>query len=284
MPEGDTVWLAGRRLDDALSGRVLTGSDFRVPRYATVDLAGRTVRDVVSRGKHLLTRIGDDLTLHTHFRMDGSWHLYRHGDPWRGGAGHQIRVVLENAEWQAVGYRLPVVDLVPRSEEETLVGHLGPDLLGPDWDLEEAVRRTARAPEVELGTALLDQRNLAGIGNLYKAEVCFLAGVSPWRPVGEVADLPALLARAQRLLELNKSTWHQSTTGDRRRGHDHWVFERDGKPCRRCGTRILMADQGEAPYARITYWCPHCQPGPAPQPVHRRDRPPPPLGRNRYSP
>ena len=117
MPEGDTVWLAARRLDDALAGRVLRRTDFRVPSLATVDLAGLEVREVVSRGKHLLTRVGDDLTLHTHFRMDGTWHLYRHGDRWHGGQQWQVRVLLVNDEWQAVGYRLPVVELLPRDRE-----------------------------------------------------------------------------------------------------------------------------------------------------------------------
>ena len=203
MPEGDTVWLAARRMHDALAGRALTRTDFRVPQLATVDLAGQTVQEVVSRGKHLLTRIGADLTLHTHFKMDGSWHLYRPGERWRGGPGHQVRVLLENSEWQAVGFRLPVVELLKRSEEGDAVGHLGPDLLGPDWDPEEAVRRLLAAPDRPIGEALLDQRNLAGIGNLYKAEVLFLQGVSPWTPVGRVGDLPRLVepgpaaARAQ---------------------------------------------------------------------------------------
>src|SRR4051794_23687077 len=117
VPEGDTVWLAGRRLHDALAGRPLTRSDFRIPQLATADLTGRSVTEVVSRGKHLLTRIDDDLTLHTHFRMDGTWHLYRPGTRWQGGPDWQVRVVLENADWQAVGYRLPVVELLARADE-----------------------------------------------------------------------------------------------------------------------------------------------------------------------
>ena len=288
MPEGDTVWLAGRRLHDALAGRVLTRSDFRVPQLATVDLSGRTVTEVVSRGKHLLTRVGDDLTLHTHFRMDGAWHLYRPGDRWRGGPDWQVRLLLETAEWQAVGYRLPVVELLPRDREVGAVGHLGPDLLGPDWDAHEAVRRLAAQPDREIGQALLDQRNLAGIGNLYKAELCFLAGVSPWTPVRDV-DLPAVVDRARRLLELNKDHVWQTTTGDSRRGRDHWVYERQGRPCRRCGRQVVSADQGEPPYQRVAYWCPHCQPGPAPEPArpaqaHRAARPNRPAGRTRYRP
>ena len=288
MPEGDTVWLAGRRLDDALGGEVLRGSDFRVPQLATADLSGRTVREVLSRGKHLLTRIDDDLTLHTHFRMDGSWHLYRPGDRWRGGPDWQVRVVLSTASWQAVGYRLPVVELLARDREVDAVGHLGPDLLGPDWDLDEAVRRLAADPGREVGQALLDQRNLAGIGNLYKAEVCFLSGVSPWTPVGRIdrVDLAAAVERAQRLLAANKDHPWQSTTGERGRGRDHWVFERAGRPCRRCGTPVASAEQGDPPYQRITYWCPRCQPGPAPDPPTggRGGRAPRTSGRTRYRP
>ena len=283
MPEGDTVWLAAQRMHEALAGRVLTRSDFRVPQLATVDLSGREVLEVVPRGKHLLTRVEGGLTLHTHFRMDGSWHLYRPGDAWKGGADWQVRVVLENAEWQAVGYRLPVVDLLPTASEDQKVGHLGPDVLADDWDLEEALRRLRAEPSHEVGMALLDQRNLAGLGNLYRCEVLFVRGITPWTTVGDVADLPALVEKGRRLLLANRGRWEQSTTGSLRYGEDHWVFERSGRPCRRCGTRIATAEQGQAPYARLTYWCPRCQLGPAPAtraPV-RKDRP---LGRTSYRP
>ena len=269
MPEGDTVWLAGRRMHEALAGRTLTRTDFRVPQLATADLAGHTVVEVVSRGKHLLTRIGEGWSLHTHFRMDGSWHLYRPGDRWRGGPQWQVRVLLETSEWQAVGYRLPVVELLPRDREVDAVGHLGPDLLGSDWDPAEARRRLIGDPARELGQALLDQRNLAGIGNLYKAEVCFLAGVTPWTPVGEVLELADVVDRSKRLLEANRDDPAQVTTGDRRRGRQHWVFERSGKPCLRCGTRVAGAKQGDPPYQRLAYWCPRCQAGPAPEPGYR---------------
>lgn len=244
-----------------LAGRQLTTSDFRVPALATTDLTGRCVLEVVARGKHMLTRIEGGLTLHTHFRMEGSWRQFPAGQPWHGGQLWQVRVVLANDQWQAVGYRLPVVDLVPTAQEDDLVGHLGPDLLGQDWDLGEAVRRISDAPTTTIGEALLDQRNLAGIGNLYKAETLFLRGVHPWTPVGEVTDLPALVALAQRLMLANRDRWDQVTTGDLRRGRQHWVFERHREACRRCGSQIRRADQGEDPLtARVSYWCPACQP------------------------
>ena len=262
MPEGDTVWLAASRMHEAFAGRVLTTTDFRVPHLATADLTGRSVVDVVSRGKHMLTRVDDGTTLHTHFRMDGTWRLHRPGQRWSGGAAYQVRLVLANAECVAIGYRMPVVDLLPTAEEHTVVGHLGPDLLGPDWDPDEAVRRIAARPDREIGPALLDQRNLAGIGNLYKAEVLYLRGVDPWTPVAEVPDLGALVVLAQRLLEANKTRWTQATTGDLRPGRTAYVFERAGQPCRRCATPIRRADQMEPEQptmARITYWCPRCQ-------------------------
>src|SRR4051812_3062491 len=205
-------------MNDALAGRVLTRTDFRVPQLAAADLRGRTVTQVVARGKHLLTRLDDGSTLHTHFRMDGTWHLYRPGERWRGGPAWQARVVLENAEWQAVGYRLPVVELLGPGGGGQSVGHPGPDPLGPGWDGDEALRRLLEQPAREIGQALLDQRNLAGIGNLYKAEALFLHGTSPWTPVGQVRELPALVERARVLMERNKSHPQQSTTGDIRRG------------------------------------------------------------------
>jgi len=267
MPEGDTVWLAARRLHDALAGRLLTHTDFRTPSLATADLSGETIVEVVSRGKHLLMRTDAGRTLHTHFRMDGAWHLYRPGARWSGGPSWQVRAVLTNADWQAVGYRLPVVELLPTDAEESVVGHLGPDLLGPDWDAMRAAARLRARPEREIGPALLDQRNLAGIGNLYKTETLYLSGVTPWTPVGDVPDLDAVIKRAHRLLHANKEHWHQTTTGTVRRGDERWVFERPGRPCRRCGTTIAAAMQAEPDqptYARISYWCPRCQRGPAP--------------------
>ncbi len=282
MPEGDTVWLAAQRLHGALAGQVLLRTDFRVPALAEVDLSGRRALAVLPHGKHLLTRFEGGLTLHTHFRMDGSWHLYRPGDRWTGGPEWQVRAVLETASWQAVGYRLPVVELV--ADESEAVGHLGPDVLADDWDAGEAVRRLLAEPDRDIGLALLDQRNLAGLGNLYRCEVLFLQGLTPWVRVADVPDLPALVDKGRRLLLANRGRWEQSTTGSLRYGEMHWVFERSGRPCRRCGTRIAAAEQGVAPFARLTYWCPRCQLGPAPAPKpppSRKDRP---LGRTTYKP
>lgn len=264
MPEGDTVYYAAARLHAALAGRVLTLADLRVPAHATADLTGREVVGVAARGKHLLARIEGGLTLHTHLRMDGAWRIYPAGARWTGGAGWQIRAVLGNSENTAVGYRLPVVDLLRTEQEAEVVGHLGPDLLGADWDQPEAVRRLSADPGRAIGEALLDQRNLAGIGNVYANELCFLAGVTLWTPVGALA--PAALDRiaglAHRLLTLNKARHGQVTTGDTRPDRRHWVYERARQPCRRCGTRILAAEHGDRPRQRVAYWCPRCQQGP----------------------
>lgn len=260
MPEGDTVWLVARRLDDALSGGVLARAELRVPRFATADLVGREVLATVPRGKHLLTRLSGGLTLHTHLRMDGMWHLYRPEERWRGGPDHVIRAVLATADRVAVGYRLGEVDLVATDDEAQVVGHLGPDLLDPDADLDEALRRLRAEPEREIGVALLDQRAVAGIGTIYRSETLFVHRVSPFTPVGEVEDLGAVLATARRLLDANKARASQATTGDPRRGHEHWVVGRRGRPCRRCGTPIRTATQGPPPYDRLTTWCPTCQP------------------------
>ncbi|MCV2488425.1 DNA glycosylase [Geodermatophilus sp. YIM 151500] len=259
MPEGDTVWLAAKRMHTALAGATLRRGELRVPQLAAVDLAGATVREVVPRGKHMLTRFTDGRTLRTHYRMDGSWHIYRHGTRWRGGPAFAVRAVLATDEWECVGYRLHDVALVPTSEEDRLVGHLGPDVLGPDWDLDEALRRLRATPDEQIGVALLDQRNLAGIGNLYKVESLFLCGVHPWTRVADVADLAALVDRARTLMLVNRDRPEQSTTGDLRRGSDHWVAGRKGRPCRRCGTPILLGDQGPDLQERVTWWCPRCQ-------------------------
>lgn len=262
MPEGDTVWRTARALDRALAGHPLTETDFRVPALATVDLTGGLVRQTVSRGKHLLTHIDRDhlsWTLHTHLKMEGSWQVYGEGQRWRRPA-HQARAVLGVPGRVAVGFSLGIVELLPRSEEHRVVGHLGPDLLGVDWDEEEAVRRLLTGPERPVREALLDQSNLAGIGNMYAAELCFLQGLHPDRPVGDVPDLLRLVRRAHLVLEANKDRPVQATTGDLREGRRVWVYRRERQPCRRCGTPVLVALRGEPGRERAAYWCPQCQP------------------------
>ncbi|MFB6675777.1 Fpg/Nei family DNA glycosylase [Streptomyces sp. NPDC056390] len=275
MPEGDTVLQTARRLHTALAGQVLIRSDLRVPRFATADLTGRTVLDVTPRGKHLLTRIEGGLTLHSHLRMDGSWKVYAPGERWTGGPGHQIRAVLGNATRTAVGYRLPVLELLRTADENKVVGHLGPDLLGPDWDAATALRNLLRDPARPLGEALLDQRNLAGIGNVYKSELCFLLQVTPWLPVGDLPDdtatrLPEL---AKKLLEANRDRPARVTTGSGRPGQRLYVYGRAPRPCLRCRTPIRVADQGDGSRERPTYWCPSCQHGPAPRPYAKQAPP-----------
>jgi endonuclease VIII len=257
MPEGDVVWLAAKRLREALAGRVLTRSDFRVPRFATTDLTGRSVVESVSLGKHLLLRVEGGLTVHTHLRMDGSWRVRAASD--RVPASHGIRLILANDTWQAIGYQLGIVEVFRTSQEKQVTGHLGPDLLGPGWDPQEAVRRLRASPGRPAGEALLDQRNLAGVGNFFLTEMLFLRGVSPWRSVGEVEDLDALVELGRRLLDANKTRIDQVTTGDRTPGRRTWVYGRAGQLCRRCGTRIRRAEQGATGEERVRFWCPACQ-------------------------
>lgn len=260
MPEGDVVWLTARRLHEALAGRPLTRAQFRVPRLATADLRGRTVLEVVSRGKHLLIRVEGGLTIHSHLLMEGRWQIRPPGPMPR---DHRVRVVLANAERQAVGQSLGLVELLRTAEEDAAVGHLGPDLLDPGWDGDltaQAVARLAEQPSRAIGEALLDQTRLAGIGNVYKAEVLFLRGVHPWTPVADVPDLPALVELAHRLLDANKERHGHVTTGNLGRGQEHWVYGRAGRPCRRCGTRVERAPQHSDVGDRTAFWCPRCQP------------------------
>jgi endonuclease-8 len=267
MPEGNTVWLTARSLRQALAGGTLTRTDLRVPAYATTDLTGHRVLDVQPRGKHILMRLDDGLTLHTHLRMDGAWRVYPSGRR-VGDSRDDVRVILETEKTVAVGHRVHDIALVRTADEDSLVGHLGPDLLGPDWDAAEAVRRIAADPMRAVGEAVLDQRNLAGAGNVYKTESCFLRGVSPWTPVGDITDLEGFVGLLHRLLAANRDRHNHVTTGDPRPGYRTWVYDRVGRPCRRCGTTIRSAwqggEQGDPAYQRISYWCPRCQPGPAP--------------------
>ncbi|NUU20011.1 MAG: Fpg/Nei family DNA glycosylase [Streptomycetaceae bacterium] len=265
MPEGDTVFQTATRLRGALAGRALVRTDFRVPRYATVNLRGHEVVAVASRGKHLLVRFAGGMTLHTHLRMDGVWRVQAASARVPGGAPgprsvgrDQVRVVLANEAYTALGVRLPVVDLLRTVEEARVVGHLGPDLLGPDWDADEAARRLAAQPARAIGEALLDQRNLAGVGNVYRAELCFLRGISPFTRVDAAGDLRTIAELAHRALDANREQIGHVTTGDARPGRQNWVYGRAGRPCRRCATPIRRTEAGEPP--RVVFWCPRCQP------------------------
>lgn len=271
MPEADVVWRSARRLDEALAGRPLRVADLRWPGLSTLGLTGRVVHTVTSVGKHILTRLdpgngGAALTVHSHLRMDGSWHVHRTGRPGDSGRDREIRAILGNAEWTAIGYLLGELDVVLTADEDRLVGHLGPDLLGPGWDQDEAVRRLAARPERPIGDALLDQTNLAGVGTFYMSEVLFLRGASPWTPAGEVRDLPRLVQLVHRVVVANAGRAVQSTTGDTRPERRQWVHARSGHPCRRCGTSIRVAPIGTAPRERIAFYCPACQAGPQKEP------------------
>jgi endonuclease-8 len=261
MPEGDTVYLAAKRMAVALNGKRLTRGELRHPRLVEHDLSGRTVLGVHSVGKHLFTRFDDGRSLHSHLRMDGSWHLYRPGARWRR-PGHQARAVLTTQERVAVGFCLHDMAVLPTREEHRLVEHLGPDLLNPQWgsnDAAMAAKRLCEQPDVELGLALLDQRIMAGVGNLYRSELCFLLGVSPWTPVGKLADPAGAITLARTLLRRNAGRVERSTTGELTRGRRTWVYERSGLLCRRCGAVIRRADQGVGVEARVVYYCPSCQ-------------------------
>jgi formamidopyrimidine-DNA glycosylase len=261
VPEGDAVWNTAKQLHTALAGQVLTRSDFRVPRYATVSLTGRRVTEAVARGKHLLIRTDNGVTVHTHLKMEGYWRI----QPADGtglpslGRSHQLRLVLANAQWVAAGYLLGITEVLPTAREDRVVGHLGPDLLGQDWDQDAAVARLARDPDRPIGEALLDQRNLAGLGTIYMSETLFLRGVDPARTVGSVDGLSALLELGHRLLDANKDRPGHVTTGDAARGRENWVYGRAGRPCRRCGTTIRRGEAGPPGQERVRFWCPNCQ-------------------------
>jgi endonuclease-8 len=258
VPEGDTVFRSARALNEVLQGRVLERCDMRVPAFATVDLTGETVESVVAVGKHLLHRVGD-VTIHSHLKMEGSWHIYKPETKWRRPAW-QARAILGVPGWVTVGFSLGILEIVPRENENDIIGYLGPDILGPDWDPAEALVRLTADPDRAVGLALLDQRVIAGLGNVYRNELCFLRGLLPTRPVREVPDPAGLISLAHRVILSNRDRVERSTTGDLRKGRMTWVNRRDGQPCRRCGTAIRRGALGESELTeRDTYFCPVCQ-------------------------
>lgn len=265
MPEGDAVWRTARRLHLALGGALLIGSDLRVPRLATVDLSGRRTIEVVPRGKHLLHRLDGDLTLHSHLRMEGRWRVTRTARPGKAARRHTVRAVLWTADHVAVGDRLGMLDLVRTSEEHQVVGHLGPDLLDPEYDRALALANVSADPRT-VTEACLDQRNVAGMGTIFTAEPLFLHGINPWTPARrlELDQVAAVLDTARRLLVLSCQTGRTTITGRSDVVDDAWVHGRVGLPCKRCGTMVRLAAVGRQPQERLMFYCPSCQGGMAP--------------------
>jgi endonuclease-8 len=266
MPEGDTIFRTADVLRAALVGGRITDARAqprpglrRVPDLSR--LIGAVVERVESRGKHLLIGFDNGITLRSHLRMSGSWHRYRPGEQWRRPA-RQASAILETATAVAVAFNTPVVELLTESglRRSRPLAELGPDLLGATFDTGEAMRRLRQRDGEELGNALLDQRAVAGIGNVVKSEVAFIERMDPWAPVGafEDAELRGALATARRLLQANVGGGRRVTTASARRGQELWVYGRAGRPCRRCGTLLERRPQGEL--ARLTYWCRRCQP------------------------
>ena len=272
MPEGDSVYQLSKRLQ-WMQGREVTATSIRVPRYATVDFTGMTCERVWPYGKHLFMQFGKDgyqpQILHTHLKMEGMWAMHRAGTTWKK-PGHAARVVLSlndepKADIELVGFWLGLVRVFPAREYQQEMGYLGPDLLDPDFDIDEAVRRIEAEPDREIGRALLDQRKLAGIGNEYRAEINFLAGTHPRELVRDV-DVEKHVRLARRLMWANKDARVRVTTGIKRAGETSYVFGRNNKPCRRCGTLITKGFLGgEGDLERVIWWCPRCQPEPSPR-------------------
>lgn len=242
MPEGDSVYRAARRLDAALSNRPLQASDFRVPAFATLDLAPHTVTSVISRGKHLLIRVAD-ASIHSHLSMDGHWDVYAPGERWRAPA-FKARCVLKNADFQAVGFDLGFLRVIRTSDEQEAVGHLGPDPLGASWDPAEVLRRLETMPDRPIALTLLDQRVIAGLGNIYRSELMFLLGLHPRTPTGGVPDPARLVDLAHQLLHANKDRSRRVTTSPRMR-EQYWVYGRAGRQCLRCGGTVEHRKLGQ---------------------------------------
>ncbi len=273
MPEGDTIFRAARTLHRALAGHPIVEFESVLPALNRVDedtpLAGRVVERVGAAGKHLLVHLSGGLVLRTHMRMNGSWHIYRRGERWQR-PRRDMRIALATEEYVAVAFNVPVAEFIrsrdlPRHEE---LRRLGPDLLDPGFDAAEALRRLRARPAATIASALLNQRVLAGIGNVYKSEVLFACGVHPFAHVRDLSDeaLARLIETARSLLLANVAegspaiprTGLRRTTGRMKPGERLWVYGRARLACRRCATPIAVRADG--PDARLTYWCPTCQP------------------------
>ncbi|WP_213806851.1 DNA-formamidopyrimidine glycosylase family protein [Granulicella sp. dw_53] len=279
MPEGDTIYRAARALQRALGGKVVTGFETGLAKLARVNddasLVGRVVERVESRGKWCLIFFSGDLVLVTHMLMSGSWHLYRTGERWQMGRA-RMRVVIRTADWEAVAFNVPIAEFhtAKSLERSAQVPKLGPDILAEGFSVEGGVARLAEYgaahPEAEVGVVLLNQRVLAGLGNVYKSEVAFAAGVNPFRTMRTVTarEMEAMVEVAHRYMKANvvdgKGEGIVTYSGNRRttRAMDReerlWVYRREGQECRRCGATVVMRKQGVQ--VRSSYWCPECQP------------------------
>lgn len=273
MPEGDTIFRAARTLHRALAGKVVARFESVFPLLTRVDddrpVVGRRVDSVVSVGKHLLMHFSGDLVLRTHMRMNGSWHIYRPGEAWQR-PRRDMRVLVASADFEAVGFNVPVAEFLTARdiERHDQLRRIGPDLLDERFDAPEAARRLRAEGAAEAAEALLNQRVLAGIGNVYKSEVLFACRVNPFIPVAALTDdqIAELVSIAQKFLRANVSdqlspmttyTGYRRTTRRADPKERLWVYGRARLPCRRCGTPIAIAKQGRD--ARLTYWCPSCQ-------------------------
>jgi endonuclease-8 len=279
MPEGDTIFRSARAMQRALGGKLCTGFETGLATLARVNddapVAGRIIERVEARGKWLLVHFSGDLVLLTHMLMSGSWHLYRTGEKWWMGRD-RMRAVIRTKDWQAVAFNVPVAEFhTARSlERYTQVPKLGVDVLGDQYTVESGVARlkayAAERPEAEIAVVLLNQRVLAGLGNVYKSEVAFAAGVNPFRAMSTLTDreLEVMAEVAGKWMKVNvldgagdgivTYSGNRRTTGATNRQDRLWVYGRQGQECRRCGALIQMRKQGEQ--ARSTYWCPACQP------------------------
>jgi len=278
MPEGDTIFRAARAMGRALVGKPITGFRSNYPLltrfHDDTPITGQTVNSVESRGKWLLIHFSGGATLATHMLMKGTWHLYPIGERWRRPA-RDMRIVLENRDYQAVAFTVPVARIYTAQTlaREERIPPTGADVLSEDFDATAAAIRIRSYADEEIGEVLLHQQVVAGIGNVFKSEVCFVEGVNPFCPVHSLTDgqVAALISTAHRLVGANvlEESGNQIVTyGGQQRRTTHssrpqdslWVYSRSGSPCRRCGTTIRHRLQGKA--ARVTYWCQICQPMP----------------------
>ncbi|MBT0995778.1 Fpg/Nei family DNA glycosylase [Cellulomonas sp. DKR-3] len=249
MPEGDVVRRTAIRLDQALAGRPLVRSELRWPTAAGVDLVGRSVLGTGSYGKHLLTRFDDGRTLHTHLRMDGQWRVARTGSPEARAGSPSVRAVLATERWTAWGHLLGMLDVLPTRDERRLLGHLGPDVLADELDLDEIARRWAAQGSTPVAEVLLDQRVAAGLGTIYCAESLFVERLWPWTPADAVPEPMRLYVIARHQLQRSVATG--AAPGR--------VHGRRGQPCPRCGAPIAEGQARQPPMQRPVFYCPRCQ-------------------------